>query len=298
MNLWMQLGKILNSQQGKCQCSVAPLQNGPQGDVSINVRPTEYVLRTSWTWCSCILGTSITTPHSGDEGGYRGWVHPVLPWATQTRLWVSGMLSHHNISPVQPNLREHHNSNKTCLSYFLPPFWNRPSSSFPGRVVTQIGSPESQISKAWQPRTSGCTSYIPWAMQPEISLSRSHILEGIPNACLTIYPLIARRNIFISFKNMLENIIAIIKNSFYSLILFITHTYTQSSERIFFFILKSVCRGKTIFPAYPQRRQTYISILGSLFGGLYWFCPGGNIKAPLNEADVGHAANFQHWIYG
>lgn len=153
MNIYIQLEKILNSQQGKCQCSVAPLQNGPQGHVSINVRLPESVLRTSWTWCSCILGTSITTPCCGGLKGITEAGSILSSPEPPRHLWGSGMLSHQNISPVHPNLWEHHNSNKTCLSYFLPPFWNQPSSSFPGRVVTQLGSPESQISKAWQPRT-------------------------------------------------------------------------------------------------------------------------------------------------
>lgn len=98
-----------------------------------------------------------------------------------------GMLFLQNISPVHPNLWEHYNSNKTCLSSFLTPSQHQLSSPFLGRLVMEMGAPESQVSKAWQPGPSLSTSYVPCRMQWEVSPCRSHIPGGIPGAWRIIF---------------------------------------------------------------------------------------------------------------
>lgn len=174
MNLCIQLEKILNSWQ-TCLKDMPP-------SMSYLLSVLRTVRAQNWTWCSCSSGTSITNPCWGGMTGItEDGSMLTSPEPPRLTSGASGMLSHQNISPVHPYLWEHYNSDKTCLSYFLPPSWNQPSP-FPGRLVIQLGGPESQISKAWQLGTSGYTSYIPWGMQLEISLSRSHISEGIPGA--------------------------------------------------------------------------------------------------------------------
>lgn len=115
---------------------------------------------------------SPTRTAVGNEGDHRGWVHVDLPSHHLTTRAPS-MLFYQNISPVHPNLWEHHNS-------FLTPSQHQLSSPFLDRLVVELGTPHSQVSKAWQPGASVSTSYIPWRMQSEVSPCTSRIPGGIP----------------------------------------------------------------------------------------------------------------------
>lgn len=163
------------------------------------------MLRASWTRCSCSSGTSIPTSAAmGDEGDHRGGSMLTSSEPPSLTSRAPGMLSNQNVSPVRPNLWEHYNSNKTHLGSCLPSSWHQLSSPFPGRLVRELGVPESQASKPWQPGASVSTSYIPWGMQPEVSLCSSHIPVGIPSDWRAIFSstvkhLLQGRTLLISF---------------------------------------------------------------------------------------------------
>lgn len=98
-----------------------------------------------------------------------------------------GMLFHWNISPVHPNLWEKYNSDKTCLSFFLPPSQHQLFLSLPWQAG--YGAEGTRVLGFQSLATRSFSKYILYSlgMQSEVSPCRSHIPGGIPGAWRTIF---------------------------------------------------------------------------------------------------------------
>lgn len=134
------------------------------------------------------------------------------------------------------------------------PFCHLPDTSYPlpslAGWLESWGSQSTQASKAWQPGASVSTSYIPWGMQPEVSLCSSHIPVGIPGAWRAIFSSIVKHLLqgrtllisfffsfsFLFFTRMLQNVTLIMEIRFLfpsPLSLSLSHTHRVWKDNCF-----------------------------------------------------------------